>query len=84
MMTYGDPAKRAWSLPLEEADPFVKKAIEADINFFDTANAYSAGDSEIITGKLLKKYASREDYVLATFPNLVQASRLDFCQPSQK
>ena len=66
MMTYGDPAKRAWSLPLEEADPFVRRAIEAGINFFDTANAYSAGDSEIITGKLLKKYAAREDYVLAT------------------
>jgi aryl-alcohol dehydrogenase-like predicted oxidoreductase len=66
MMTYGDPAKRPWSLPLEEADPFVKRAIEAGINFFDTANAYSAGDSEIITGKLLEKYAKREDYVLAS------------------
>ena len=66
MMTYGDPAKRAWSLPLEEADPFVRRAFEAGINFFDTANAYSAGDSELITGKLLKKYAAREDYVLAT------------------
>jgi 1-deoxyxylulose-5-phosphate synthase len=66
MMTYGDPTKRAWSLPLEEADPFVKRALEAGINFFDTANAYSAGDSEVITGKLLKKYAKREDYVLAT------------------
>ncbi len=66
MMTYGDPATRAWSLPLEESDPFVKRAIEAGINFFDTANAYSAGASEEITGKLLKKYAAREDVVVAS------------------
>jgi 1-deoxyxylulose-5-phosphate synthase len=66
MMTYGDPAVREWSLPLEEADPFVKRAIEAGINFFDTANAYSAGRSEEITGALLKKYAPRDDVVVAT------------------
>jgi 1-deoxyxylulose-5-phosphate synthase len=66
MMTYGDPATRAWSLSLEESDPFVKRAIEAGINFFDTANAYSAGASEVITGKLLKKYAAREDVVVAS------------------
>ena len=66
MMTYGDPALRAWSLPLEAADPFVKRAIEAGINFFDTANAYSAGESERITGTLLKKYAARDDVVVAT------------------
>ncbi len=66
MMTYGDPASRAWSLPLAESDPFVKRAIEAGINFFDTANAYSAGASEVITGKLLKKYAAREDVVVAS------------------
>jgi aryl-alcohol dehydrogenase-like predicted oxidoreductase len=66
MMTYGDPASRAWSLPLEESDPFVKRALEAGINFFDTANAYSAGRSEEITGTLLKKYASRDDVVVAT------------------
>ncbi len=66
MMTYGDPATRAWSLPLEESDPFVKRALEAGINFFDTANSYSAGASEVITGKLLKKYAAREDVVVAS------------------
>jgi aryl-alcohol dehydrogenase-like predicted oxidoreductase len=66
MMTYGDPALRAWSLPLEDADPFVKRAIEAGINFFDTANTYSAGKSEEITGALLKKYAARDDVVVAT------------------
>ncbi len=66
MMTYGNPALRAWSLPLEEADPFVKHALEAGINFFDTANAYSAGESEVITGKLLKKYATRAEVVVAS------------------
>ena len=66
MMTYGDPALRAWALPLEEADPFVKRALEAGINFFDTANAYSAGRSEEITGALLKKYAPRDEVVVAT------------------
>jgi 1-deoxyxylulose-5-phosphate synthase len=66
MMTYGDPKVREWSLPLEDADPFVKAALEAGINFFDTANAYSAGRSEEITGALLKKYASRDDVVVAT------------------
>ena len=43
MMTYGDPKLRAWSLEIDEAEPFVKRALEAGINFFDTANAYSAG-----------------------------------------
>ncbi len=66
MMTYGDPAVRPWSLPLEDADGFVKRAVEAGINFFDTANTYSAGRSEEITGALLKKYASRDDVVVAT------------------
>jgi 1-deoxyxylulose-5-phosphate synthase len=66
MMTYGDPKLREWSLPLEEADPFVKRALEAGINFFDTANAYSAGRSEEITGALMKKYAVRDDVVVAT------------------
>ncbi|NJK44073.1 MAG: aldo/keto reductase [Pleurocapsa sp. SU_196_0] len=66
MMTYGDPSLREWSLPLEDADPFVKRALEAGINFFDTANAYSAGRSEEITGVLLKKYAARDDVVVAT------------------
>jgi 1-deoxyxylulose-5-phosphate synthase len=73
MMTYGDPALREWSLPLEEADPFVKHAIEGGINFFDTANSYSGGRSEEITGTLLRKYSSRDDVVVATkvfFPTL--------------
>jgi 1-deoxyxylulose-5-phosphate synthase len=66
MMTYGDPKLRAWSLEIDEAEGFVKRALEAGINFFDTANAYSAGRSEEITGALLTKLARREDVVIAS------------------
>ncbi len=66
MMTYGDPKLRAWSLEQPEAEPFVTRALEAGINFFDTANAYSAGRSEEITGALLNKHAKREEVVIAT------------------
>jgi 1-deoxyxylulose-5-phosphate synthase len=66
MMTYGDPKLRAWSLEQPEAEPFLTRALEAGINFFDTANAYSAGRSEEITGALLNKHARREEVVIAT------------------
>ncbi len=66
MMTYGDPKLRAWSLEIDEAEPFVKRALEAGINFFDTANAYSAGRSEEITGALLGKLARRDEVVIAS------------------
>jgi aryl-alcohol dehydrogenase-like predicted oxidoreductase len=67
MMSYGDPAWRDWVLGEEAADPFVRRAAEAGITFFDTADVYSLGASETVTGRLLAKYfARREDYVLAT------------------
>jgi aryl-alcohol dehydrogenase-like predicted oxidoreductase len=67
MMSYGDPAQRPWALEEAGADPFVKRAVEAGITFFDTADVYSLGASEVITGRLLAKYfARRDDYVLAT------------------
>ena len=66
MMTYGDPQFRPWALSLEDSEPFVRRAFEAGINFFDTANAYSRGTSEEFTGILLKKFAKREEYVLAS------------------
>jgi aryl-alcohol dehydrogenase-like predicted oxidoreductase len=65
-MSYGSSSWRPWVLDEEGARPFFRKAIEAGINFFDTADFYSAGQSEIVTGKLLKELASRESYVLAT------------------
>ncbi|GAA4067587.1 aldo/keto reductase [Nonomuraea soli] len=67
MMSYGDPAKLEWSLPEEQAEPLVKRAIEAGITFFDTADVYSAGTSEVITGNVLRRLLPRrDDYVLAT------------------
>ena len=55
-----------WSLPEVEARPLIRQAIEAGINFFDTANVYSEGTSEEIVGKLLKEFATRDEIVLAT------------------
>ena len=66
MMTYGDPNWRPWVLPEDDARPFIYKAVEAGINFFDTADMYSRGVSEQVTGKLLKEVMSRDEYVLAT------------------
>ena len=65
-MTYGTPAWREWVLNEEASRPFIKKALEAGINFFDTANMYSDGVSEEVTGRALRDYAKRDDYVLAT------------------
>jgi aryl-alcohol dehydrogenase (NADP+) len=68
MMSYGEPSlgNHAWSLPEEESRPFIKAAVEAGVNFFDTANVYSAGSSEEITGRALRDFARREEIVLAT------------------
>jgi aryl-alcohol dehydrogenase-like predicted oxidoreductase len=67
MMTYGDPAWRDWVLDETAAEPFVRRAAEAGINFFDTADVYSLGVSEEVTGRLLRSvFADRDDYVLAT------------------
>lgn len=67
-MSYGEPSRGAheWSMGEAEARPFFKQAFDAGINFFDTANVYSDGTSEEIVGKLLREFAPREDYVLAT------------------
>jgi aryl-alcohol dehydrogenase-like predicted oxidoreductase len=68
MMTYGTPGKggQPWSLDEETARPFIKKALEAGINFFDTANVYSGGVSEEITGRALKDFSRRDEVVIAT------------------
>jgi len=67
-MSFGDPQRGShpWSLPLAGSRPIIRKAWEAGINFFDTANVYSDGTSEEITGKVLKELAPREQWVLAT------------------
>jgi 1-deoxyxylulose-5-phosphate synthase len=65
-MTYGDPDWRPWILDETAAKPFFKAAIEAGINFFDTADVYSQGVSEEVTGRALKEFARREEVVVAT------------------
>jgi aryl-alcohol dehydrogenase (NADP+) len=67
-MSYGEPERgnQSWSLGKEEAEPFFRQALDAGINFFDTANVYSAGSSEEITGQTLLSMAAREDLVIAT------------------
>ncbi len=67
MMSFGDPANRAWQLDQAASEPIVRRAVEAGVTFFDTADVYSMGVSEEITGRLLPKlFARRDDYVLAT------------------
>jgi aryl-alcohol dehydrogenase-like predicted oxidoreductase len=67
MMSYGDPAWRAWVLDEEHAKPLVARAVDAGVTFFDTADVYSHGVSEEITGRLLRAFFNRRDeYVLAT------------------
>ncbi|WP_288405853.1 aldo/keto reductase, partial [uncultured Deinococcus sp.] len=65
-MTYGDPAWRDWVLPEEQSRPFYQRALELGINFFDTADVYSLGISEEITGRALKDFARRDQVVIAT------------------
>jgi 1-deoxyxylulose-5-phosphate synthase len=65
-MSYGDTKWRPWVLEEQAAMPFFRKAVEAGINFFDTADIYSLGASEEITGKALREYARPEQVVLAT------------------
>ncbi|MGB0388096.1 MAG: aldo/keto reductase [Ardenticatenaceae bacterium] len=67
MMSYGSKTWRKWVLDEQETvDEHVKRALELGINFFDTANVYSTGVSEEMTGRALKKYAKRHEVVLAT------------------
>ncbi|MGG4480532.1 aldo/keto reductase [Paenibacillus illinoisensis] len=67
-MSYGEPERgmAPWSLNEEQSRPFIQKALEAGINFFDTANIYSDGTSEEIVGRALKDFARRDEIVLAT------------------
>jgi aryl-alcohol dehydrogenase-like predicted oxidoreductase len=67
MMSYGDPRSREWFLDESAAEPIVRQAVESGVTFFDTADMYSTGESERITGHLLGKLFNRRDeYVLAT------------------
>src|SRR5580692_734487 len=65
-MSYGSPAWRSWVLDEAAARPFFRRAVECGINFFDTADMYSLGASEEVTGRALKEFARLEECVVAT------------------
>jgi len=67
-MSYGDASRgnHQWALSEEESRPFIRKALESGINFFDTANVYSAGTSEEILGRALRDFANRDEVVVAS------------------
>jgi len=70
MMSYGKHESRPWALDEAAAEPIVRRAVEGGIIFFDTADVYNGGQSEVVTGRLLKRlFGMREEYVLATKVN---------------
>jgi aryl-alcohol dehydrogenase-like predicted oxidoreductase len=67
MMSYGKHESRPWTLDEQEAEPFVRRAADGGVTFYDTADVYNGGTSEVITGRLLRKtFGMREEYVVAT------------------
>jgi 1-deoxyxylulose-5-phosphate synthase len=67
MMSFGRHESRQWALDETAAEPIVRRAVEGGVIFFDTADVYNGGQSEIVTGRLLRKlFGSREEYVVAT------------------
>jgi 1-deoxyxylulose-5-phosphate synthase len=66
MMSFGNNSERSWVLNEDAAEPIVKAAVEGGITFFDTADTYSRGASELATGRLLPKFLGRDEFVLAT------------------
>jgi 1-deoxyxylulose-5-phosphate synthase len=73
-MSYGSSKWRPWVLDEPAAKPYFRRAVEAGINFFDTADMYSLGASEEVTGRALREYANREEIVLATKLNFPMTS----------
>ena len=66
MMSFGQHEERPWALGEAEAEPIVRRAVEGGVTFFDTADVYNGGESEVLTGKILRRLLTREEYVLAT------------------
>src|SRR5437763_919315 len=67
MMSYGRHEDRPWALDEQAAEPIARRAVESGIIFFDTADVYNGGQSEIVTGRLLRQlFGTREEYVVAT------------------
>ena len=73
MMGFAQSSERAWVIDEAAAEPIVRAAVEGGVTFFDTADSYSGGNSEVATGRLLRKFLSRDEMVVATkvfFPSL--------------
>ena len=66
MMTYGTPKWRPWVLDPAASRPLVQRAVELGVNFFDTADMYSAGESEALTGRFVREFCRRDEVVIAT------------------
>ncbi len=66
MLSFGSDPTRPWVLDESAAAPIVRRALEGGINFFDTADSYNAGESEVVTGRLLRRFARRDEVVVAT------------------
>ncbi len=67
MMSYGAHEERPWALDEEASEPIVRRAVESGVIFFDTADVYNGGRSEVLTGRVLRKlFGTREEYVVAT------------------
>jgi aryl-alcohol dehydrogenase-like predicted oxidoreductase len=66
MMSFGAHESRPWALPEADAEPIVRRAVEGGITFFDTADVYNGGQSEVVTGRILPKLLTREELVVAT------------------
>ncbi|MGH2894759.1 MAG: aldo/keto reductase [Solirubrobacteraceae bacterium] len=70
MMSYGEHESRPWTLDEDGAEPILRRAVEGGITFYDTADVYNGGESEVLTGRLLRKlFGMREEYVVATKVN---------------
>jgi aryl-alcohol dehydrogenase-like predicted oxidoreductase len=66
MMSFGAHPERPWALSEADAEPIIRRAVEGGITFFDTADVYNGGESEVVTGRVLPKLLSREELVIAT------------------
>ena len=66
MMGFGNDSDRPWVIDEDAAEPIVRAAVEGGVTFFDTADAYSGGASEVATGRLVPKFLCRDEVVIAT------------------
>src|ERR1700690_2719332 len=66
MMGFGDESERPWVIDEKAAEPIVRAAVEGGVTFFDTADTYSGGASEVATGRLVPKFLTRDEVVIAT------------------